>query len=69
MNADIDNERMISVGNDVVTEGNKKMSDDKIDMFVVLCINSQSMEFMRSKHGNFSSQKFNVTIVRSDGEE
>ena len=69
LNSDIHNYRMISFNNDVVTEGNMLLSDYKIDMLIVLCINSQSMEFMQSKYGNFSRQIFNVTILRSDGEE
>ena len=40
LNAAIHNERMISVGNDVVTEGNMIMSDEKIEMLVVLHTNS-----------------------------
>ena len=60
---------MISAGNGVVTEGNTLLSDDDIEMLVVLRIHSEFVEFMRSKYGNLSRQKFNVTIVRYDGEE
>ena len=67
-NSESRNERMISVGNDMSTEGNTLISDDDIDMLVVLRINSELMEFMRSKYSKLSRQKFNVTIVRSDGE-
>ena len=59
---------MISVGNDVVAEGNTLLSGDNIEILVVLHVNSEFMEFMRSKYGNFSSQKFNVTVVSSYGE-
>ena len=69
LNADIHNQMMIYVRNYVVTEGNKLLSDKEIEMPVVLCINSDFMEFMRSKCGNLSRQKLNVTIVRSDGKE
>ena len=69
LNAESNNERMISVGNDVVNEVNIILSVNNIDMLVVLHIHSEFMEFIRSKHGNFPRQKFNVTIVRSGGEE
>ena len=69
LNAEIRNERIISIRNNVVTEGKILLSDDKIDMIVVLSINSEFIEFMLSKNVNFSSNNFNVTIVGSDGEE
>ena len=69
LNAESHNERMISVGNDVATEGNMLLSDYNIEMLVVLCISLELMEFVRSKYSNLSRQKFNVTIVRSNGEE
>ena len=69
LNAEIHNERMIYVGNDVVTEGNTLLSDDNIEMLVVPHINQGFMQFMQSKYGNLSRQKINMTIVRSDGEE
>ena len=69
LNAESHNERMISIGNNVVTEGNTLLSGENIDMLVVLHIYSELMDSMQSKYGNFSRQKFNVTIVRYDGEE
>ena len=39
LNAESHNERMIYVGNDVVTEGNMLLSDDWIEILVVLRIN------------------------------
>ena len=38
LNSESHNERMISVGNDMVTEVNTLLSDNKIDMHVVLLI-------------------------------
>ena len=69
LNSESHNERIISVCNYVVIEGNMLLSDDRIEMLVVLHINSEFMEFMQSKYGNFSRKKFDITIVRSDGEE
>ena len=40
LNADSHNERMASIGNDVVTEGNTLLSDDEIYRLVALRINS-----------------------------
>ena len=40
LNAESHNERMISVRNDVVSELSTLLSDDDIEMLVVLCINS-----------------------------
>ena len=45
------------------------LSDNEVEMIIVLQTNSESMEFMQSKYGNLSRQQFNVTIIRSDGEE
>ena len=45
---------MISVGNGVVTEGNTLLSDDEIDMLVVIHISSEFMEFMQSKYSSLS---------------
>ena len=56
LNVESHNERMIYLVNDIMTESNTLLSDDEIDMCVVLCINSEFMEFMRSKYGNFSRQ-------------
>ena len=67
--AEINDDRMISFGNYVVTEGKTLPSDDNIEMLVFLLINLVFMEFMRSKYGDFFRHKFNVTIVRSDNEE
>ena len=69
LNAESHNERMISVGNDVVVEGNTLLSDDEIEMLAVLLINKDFMEFMRSKYDDLSRQQFNMTIVKSDDEE
>ena len=68
LNADINNERMISVCNDMVTEGITILSDDKIDMHVVLLICFEFMEFMQFKYSNLPRKIFYVIIIRSDGE-
>ena len=52
----------------MVTGFNVLLSYDKIDMLVVLQINSYLVEFMWSKYGSLSRQKFNVTIVGYDSE-
>ena len=59
---------MISVCNDMVTEGNTILSDDKIDMHVVLLICFEFMEFMQFKYSNLPRKIFYVIIIRSDGE-
>ena len=69
LNAESHNERMISVANDVVTKVNTLLSDDKIEMLVVLQINVGFMEYMRIKYGQFSRQQFNKTIVQAHDEE
>ena len=69
LNAESNDDRMISFGNYVVTEGKTLLSDNNIEMLVFLLINLEFMEFMRSKYGDFFKHTFNVTIVRSDNEE
>ena len=59
---------MISVGNYVVTEGNTLLNDNDIEVLILLLINFEFMEFMRSKYGNLPRHQFNMTIIRSDGE-
>ena len=68
LNAESHNEKMIYVVNNVVTEGKTLLSDNYIDILVVLCIHSEFMDFMQSKYVNLSRQKFNLTIVKYDGE-
>ena len=63
------NKMIISVGNYVATEGNTLLRSDEIEMLVVLHNNSEFVEFIRSKYSNFSRQLFNMTIIRSDGED
>ena len=67
LNSESHNKRIISVDNDVVIEGNTLLSDNDIEKFVILCINSEFMEFMQSKYGNLSRQQLYVTIVRYRG--
>ena len=47
LNAESHYEELISVGNEVVTEGSMLLIYDEIDMLVVLCNNLEFMDFMR----------------------
>ena len=58
-------ERVISVCNTAMTDGNTLLSDEELEWLVVLRINSSFMEFMRENYLSeiILTQPFNMTVV------
>jgi hypothetical protein len=57
-------ERVLSCANNVVTTGNTLLSDEEVEMLVILRMNREFMEFMREHYGAVAKQKFGQTVVR-----
>ena len=57
-------ERVLSCANNVVVAGNTLLSDEEVEMVVILRMNRQFMEFMREHYGEEAKQKFGQTVVR-----
>ena len=54
----------MSCANDVLTEGNTLLSDEELEMLVVLRMNRKFMRFMREHYSSMLSQQFGQTIIR-----
>ena len=57
-------ERVLSCANNVVTKGNTLLSDEEVEMFVVLLMNKHFISFMREYYGAEAKQTFGQTSVR-----
>ena len=53
-------------GNDLLhdNKGNTLLSDDELEMLVVLRMNREFMRFMREFYSNEAKQEFGQTVVR-----
>ena len=65
LNAESFAERVISGSNLVMTNGNTLLGDKMIEMLVVLRMNREFMEFMRSEYAEeiIKTQPFNMTVI------
>ena len=65
VNAESFCERVISVSNSTIMDGNTLLSDEELEWLVVLRINSGFMEFMRENYLSeiIRTQPFNMTVV------
>ena len=65
LNAESFCERVLSVCNNAMTDGNMLLSDEELEWLVVLRINSSFMEFMRENYLSeiILTQPFNMTVV------
>ena len=57
-------ERVLSCANNVVTKGNTLLSDEEVEMLVVLRMNRDFMAFMREHYGAEAKQTFGQAVVR-----
>ena len=57
-------ERVLSCANNVVTKGNSLLSDDELEMIVVLRMNREFMQFMREHYSAEAKELFGQTVVR-----
>ena len=56
-------ERVLSQANCVMTTGNTLLSDDELEMLVVLRMNREFMEFMREHYAHLGYQQFKQTTI------
>lgn len=61
-NAESFSERVLSVANQVVTDGNTLLDDAEVEMVAVLRMNKWFMEFMRKHHPELAHEKFGCNI-------
>ena len=59
-------ERVLSCANDVITDGNTLLSDEEIEMLVVLRMNREFMKFMRENYNHLTSDHFGRTVIPDD---
>ena len=57
-------ERILSQGNLVLVDGNTLLSDEELEMIVVLRMNRAFMKYMRTHYNHLSKQEFASTVVR-----
>lgn len=50
----------------MLTDGNTLLSDEEIEMLVVLRMNEAFMRHMRKHYSKYAKQAFNMTIVKED---
>ena len=53
----------------MITNGNTLLSDEELEMIVVLRMNREFMQFMRANYAAEAKQVFNQTVVRDEQEE
>ena len=57
-------ERILSQSNLVLVDGNTLLSDEELEMVVVLRMNRSFMKYMRTHYNHLSKQEFLATVVR-----
>ena len=66
LNAESFCERVLSCANDVLTTGNTLLSDDEIEMLVVLRMNRDFMQHMRETYNHLTADHFGCTVVSEE---
>ena len=69
LNAESFCERVLSCANDVLTEGNTLLSDEELEMLVVLRMNRKFMKFMRQHYSDLLTEHFGRTIIKEEEDE
>ena len=62
LNAESFCERVLSCANDVLIEGNTLLSNEELEMLVILRMNCDFMKFMREHYGHLLTEHFAQTI-------
>ena len=57
-------ERILSCANNVIMKGNTLLSDEELEMIVVLRMNKEFMQFMREHYSAEAKELFGQTVVR-----
>ena len=63
LNAESFCERVLSQSNCVMTEGNTLLSDEELEMLVILRMNRDFMDFMREHYKHLNYQQFSQTTI------
>ena len=63
LNAESFCERILSQANNVMTSGNTLLSDEELEMIVILRMNRDFMKFMRKHYADISLQTFKMTVL------
>ena len=61
-------ERINSCANAVLTEGNTMLSDDEMELLVMLRMNKDFMEFMRTHYPHVASESFKFGTILTEEE-
>ena len=70
LNAESFCERVLRCAGHVLTEGNTLLSDEELEMLVILRMNRDFMEFMRAHYNHLTNDHFGHTVVSpEDGED
>ena len=57
---------LLSCANNVLTEGNSVLSDDELEMLVILRMNRAFMVFMRTHYNHLTRDHFGHTVVNPE---
>ena len=63
LNAESFCERVLRCAGHVLTEGNTLLSDEELEMLVILRMNRDFMHFMRKHYGHLAKETFGKTVV------
>ena len=66
LNAESFCERVLSCANDVLTEGNTLLSNEELEMLVILRMNRDFMKSMREHYGHLLTEHFGQTIINEE---
>ena len=69
LNAESFCERVLRCAGHVLTEGNTVLSDEELEMLVVLRMNREFMEYMRKHYNHLTRDHFGKTVVSPDAPE
>ena len=61
-------ERGLSAGNLIMTKGNTLLSDEKVEMLIILRMNRHFMEFMRAEYPDVCKILASQHSLRKDGD-
>jgi len=57
---------VVSCAGNVLTEGNSVLSDDELEMLVMLRMNRKFMQYMRTHYAHLTKDPFGHTVVSPD---
>ena len=66
LNAESFCEHVLSCANNVLTEGNTLLSNEELEMLVILRMNRDFMKFMRKHYSHLLTEHFGQTIIKEE---